>query len=74
MKKKFWDVFQQNSNGSISPKKTIKIAGVTLSLGVSFTKGVTFGGIDFFNSNYYGKDLEIEEEGDILVIKGIYTS
>ena len=67
----FWDIFKENQNGSISPISTIRVGGVTLSSGVSFTKGVTFGGINFFN--YYGMDLEVEEENGIKIIKGIHT-
>lgn len=67
----FWEVFQENPNGSISPRTTIRVGGVTLSPGVSFTRGVTFGGVDFFN--YYGMDLEVDEEGQILILRGFYT-
>ena len=72
MRIKFWEIFQENPNGSISPRTIIRIGGVTLSPGVSFVKGVTFGGVDFFN--YYGMDFEIDKNGTITIIKGIYTN
>lgn len=71
MRIRFWEVFEENPNGSISPRTTIKVGGVILSPGVSFTKGVTFGGVDFFN--YYGMDLEVDNVESILVLRGFYT-
>jgi len=38
--------------------------------GVTFSKGVAFGGVDF--TQFVGHDLEVETDGPILVIKGIY--
>ncbi|MDB5161464.1 MAG: hypothetical protein JWO96_844 [Candidatus Saccharibacteria bacterium] len=70
---KFWDLFQLNPDGSIRPKKPIKIAGVVLSPETSYSKGVLFSGFDLFQ--YYGRDLEVEEQpgGAPSVITGIYN-
>ncbi|MGC1177039.1 MAG: hypothetical protein WA843_03115 [Candidatus Saccharimonadales bacterium] len=71
---KFWDLFQPNPDGSIQPKKPIKIAGVVLSPSVSFNKGVLFSGVDLFQ--YYGRDLEVDEQPDNNpgVITGVYDA
>ena len=70
MRVKFDSVFEIKSDGSISPKQRIRVGGIVLSPGVSFSRGVSFGGVDF--SKYVGHDLEIETDKDIIVIKGIY--
>ena len=72
MRVRFEEIFKENPNGSISPKTTIRIGGVTLSPGVSFSKGVSFGGVDFFD--YYGMDLEVDQEKTIIIVKGFYNS
>ena len=66
----FDSVFEENTDGSFSPKQRIRVGGVILSPGVSFREGVIFGGVNF--SKYKGHDLEIETDKDIIVIKGIY--
>jgi len=43
----FNDVFEEKSDGSLSPKVPIEINGVSFSPGTTFSKGVIFGGIDF---------------------------
>jgi len=71
MRVSFWNIFKKNPDNSISPLSTIRVGGVTLSSGITFTEGVTFGGIDFFK--YQGLDLEVEEKNGIKIIKGFYT-
>ena len=63
-------VFQSNSNGSVSPRCSVHINGVTMSPGVSFTQGVAFGGLDVVAIR--GHDLDIEQQGDVVVIKGYF--
>jgi hypothetical protein len=58
-------------NGMISPKVQIHLNGVTMSPGVSFGIGVSFGGIDL--SQYIGKDFDVNIENDIYYIKGIFN-
>ncbi len=66
----FDSVFIKNPDGSLKPKQRIRVGGVELGPGVSFRKGVAFGGIDF--TEFIHRDLEVETDGEILVIKGIY--
>ena len=70
MRVTFSQVFQTNANGSISPRTTVQIGGVTMSPGVSFTPGVSFGGVDI--ASLAGHDLEIEQSGNVIVIKSVY--
>ena len=44
---KFLDVFQENSDGSLTPKRSILVNGISFNSSVTFQKGVAFGGIDF---------------------------
>jgi flagellar hook protein FlgE len=71
MRVSFYDVFIENGNGSFTPKGTVQIGGITMGNGVSFTKGVSFSGIDI--ATYEGYDLEVEQNnGGPIVIKGVY--
>lgn len=70
MKYRFFDLFQQNSDGSLTPKRPLHINGVTFGYGVSFNRGVAFGGVDFFN--FLGNDIEADEVNGIFNIKGFY--
>jgi len=71
MRLKFSEVFSKKPDGSITPLRPIKIGGVSLGPGVSFSKGVSFSGVDI--SKYDGSDIEADEADGILVIKGFYT-
>jgi len=70
MRKTFYEVFKINPDNSLEPLRRVKIGGVEFGPGVKFSGGVRFGGIDF--TKYIGRDLEIEVEGDLWVITGIY--
>ena len=70
MKVPFNYVFEIKPDGSITPKQQTRVGMVTLSPGVFFGEGVSFGGIDF--SKFKGRYLEIETDENIIVIKGIY--
>ncbi len=67
----FWNLFELNSNGSLTPRKTIRVGGITFGPGVSFSKGVLFSGIDFFK--YSNNDIAAVEKDGILEIKGFYS-
>jgi len=68
---KFTDIFQESSDGALSPKKQIEVNGVVFGQGINFQKGVAFGGIDFHLFKY--RDIAaIEKEGDVLEIVGFY--
>lgn len=72
-KYKFSDVFQENPDGTISPKVTVSINGVTLMANsMSIGKGVFFGGVDLHQ--YKNVDIagEYNDPGDTLEIKGFY--
>lgn len=66
----FTDVFQINADGSVSPKTKVNIGGVVMTPGVRFTGGVSFSGVDL--AAHVGKDLEIDRQGDTVVIKAVY--
>ncbi len=67
----FRDIFQDNYDGSLSPKRDISINGITFGPSVSFQKGVFFGGIDLHLYKY--KDIAAHEDnGGVLVIDGFY--
>ena len=71
MRVPFVEVFQKNPNGSITPRAPVKIGGVTMGPGVTFTRGVATSGIDI--ANYEGHILEVEQEDDgTFVITGVY--
>ncbi len=67
---KFLDVFQENSDGSLTPKRQIRVNGISFDSGVTFQKGVSFGGIDFHLYKYF--DLAVNEDNGVLNITGFY--
>ena len=66
----FSEVFQENLDGTITPKRSVQIGSAIIGPQLTFGNGVSFGGVNIFDF----KDLPIEadEVGDILVIKGFY--
>ncbi len=66
----FNSIFEEKPGGTLTPRQRIRVGGVELSPGVVFRGGVAFGGIDF--TQFIGRDLEVETDGPVLVIKGIY--
>ena len=70
-RKKFNEVFLRNPDGSLTPKITLRIGGVTFGPGVRFGPGVKFSGIDFFD--YLGHDIAVVDVNGILEIKGFYN-
>jgi len=68
---KFLDVFQENPDGSLTPKRKIYVNGITFGPGgVNFQKGVAFGGIDFHLYKYW--DIAGDELDGALAIKGFF--
>ena len=68
---KFLNIFQENPDGSLSPKRVIYVNGITFGPGVSFGPGVAFGGVNFYQYKYL--DIAVEERSDgVLIIKGFY--
>jgi len=70
MRVQFNTIFTQYPDGSLEPKQRIRVSGVEFGPGVRFNRGVSFGGIDF--TQFIDHDLEIETDGEVSVIKGIY--
>ena len=66
----FDSIFLVREDGSIEPRQTVRIGGVTLSPGVKFSKGAIFGGIDL--AMYVGRELEVATDEGTAVITGIY--
>ena len=66
----FNTIFETHSNGSVEPRQRIRVGGVTFGPGVRFSNGVSFSGVDF--TQFIGRDFEVETDGDVLVIKGVY--
>lgn len=69
MRKSFNELFTVQ-NGTISPKVSIRINGIEMTPGVSFGRGVSFGGVDL--AQFIGKDFEVENHNGIYEIKGYY--
>ena len=67
---RFLDIFQENPNGSLSPRVRININGVEFGPGVTFSQGVSFGGVDIYQ--YRNLDIAAEEQNGVLVIRGFY--
>ncbi len=68
----FFDIFQQNPNGSLSPMVKMNINGIQFGPGVSFLPGVSFGGVDFHK--YKNLPVAVEKQGDVYIIKGFFQN
>jgi hypothetical protein len=66
----FSSIFTEHPDGSIEPIQTIKVGGIEISPGTILRPGVIIGGVDF--TQFKGQDFEIETQGSILILKGIY--
>ncbi len=72
MRVAFNTIFQSNPNGSFTPKTAVRIGGVTMGTGVSFSPGVAFSGVDI--AKYAGHDLDVDREPDgTVVIKAVFS-
>lgn len=67
---KYHDVFQINTNGSISPRVPVSIGGISMGPGVSFGNGVFFSGINL--ANFVNNDIQGYIENGVLIITGFY--
>jgi hypothetical protein len=67
---RFDAIFLTNPDGSLSPRRVIRVNNVTIGPGVSFGHGVSFGGVDF--TAYRNFDIAAEDTDGVLVIKGFY--
>lgn len=66
----FLDVFQENPDGSLTPRRQIHVNGITFGPGMSFQRGVAFGGVNFHLYKY--RDIAATEEDGVLVVRGFY--
>lgn len=68
----FNQIFNRNSKtGAITPRTRVRVGGVTFGPGVTFGSGVSFSGVDL--SRFVKNDFEVDIEGDLFIIKGIYS-
>lgn len=68
----FFEAFQELPDGSLSPRKPIEVGGTRFGTGVTFTKGVAFGGIDF--QLFKGRDLAVVLQPDgTMQLVGFYN-
>lgn len=59
-------------NGMVQPKTPVHINGMTISPGISFGGGVSFGGVDL--TQFIGKYLEVDQlPNGLYDIKGFYN-
>lgn len=69
-RKKFWEIFRENPNGSLTPVHTIDVNGVVFTPQVSIGPGLNFGGLDF---HYYKNlDIAIDEKEGKWIVQGFY--
>ena len=67
----FSEIFQENPDGTLSPKNRIIVNGITIGPQAHFRPGVKFAGIDFFK--YRHMDIAAEAQApDLYEIKGFY--
>ncbi len=57
-------------SGVITPKYVVSINGNLLKPGETYGTGVCYGGVNL--SQYIGKEIEVEREEDVFVIRGPY--
>lgn len=70
MKYTFNQIFKEDDSGRLTPLRPIRIGAATFGSSVTFGPGVSFGGVNIFE--YKGLDIDAEEDGEVLVIKGFY--
>lgn len=70
MRVPFHQIFQVQNDGSITPRVPVNLNGVTMTPGVSFTAGVSFGGVDVHTLR--GRDLDVEQADGVYVITGYF--
>lgn len=69
----FNQIFDRNSKTQqITPRTAVRIGGVTIDSSVTFGPGISWGGVDL--SQFINNDFEVDIEGSLFIIKGIYTN
>ena len=72
MRYKFYELFKENSDGSLRPKTNLKIGKSSIGQGITFEKGYSFGGVNIFD--FEGMDIEAIKKYDQIIIKGFYDT
>lgn len=67
----FDSIFIRHPDGSLEPRQSIRVGGVTLGPGVRFNN-TFFGGINFSDPQVLGHDLEIQTTVGTVIISGVY--
>jgi len=70
MRYRFFDVFTQNTDGSLTPLRPISAGGASMSKGGIIWPSFPFGDLDIHS--IAGNDLEAEEVDGVLRITGSY--
>ena len=70
MRKRFEEIFRQYPDLSIEPIHPVKIGGVQFGPGARFGRGVLLSGFDL--TKYTGREFEVDEEGAVWKLKGVY--
>lgn len=70
MRVRFNEIFNVSPNG-ITPKVQVQIGGITMGPGVTFGHGAVFAGIEL--AKHTNQDLEVEQQGGVYIIKGVYN-
>lgn len=69
-RKAFNEIFRELPNGQLTPNTVVDINGVVIGPGVTFGVGTVFGGFDVHKIK--GRELAIEEQNGVSIIKGYY--
>lgn len=70
-KYRFLDIFQENQDGTLSPKIKINVNGIILFPGTLINDGSVFGGINFHQYKYLDIAGEYSSD-DIFIITGFF--
>lgn len=65
----FSDIFEENMDGSYSPKMTVKIGSVFMNAGTSFGKGARFNGVDIAANAGKEMDVTTNPDGSVTINK-----
>lgn len=68
----FFDVFAENPDGTLSPKRRISVNGISFGPEFAFSSGVAFGGIDFHKYKSQKIAGEEDQQNSALIIRGFY--
>lgn len=67
MRIRFSEVFTPNPDGSFTPNSPVRIGGVTLEPGGTFSPGVPFSGVDLSRYAWHDLDVDLEADGTVVI-------